>query len=240
MRILQLNIWSGRVIGRLERFFSKNRFDLICLQEAAWSDEDEFLRKFCVTVEQIKSLTGLEHDFRSSNWGMKILSGGQIEQGNVILSREEIVHRQTETIYGEYGVVKNLEDLENHAGTVQIVKLMSGLNIVNYHGIWAPDSMGDKRSVETMKTMGALIEKIDGPVVMCGDLNLVHDSLAMRELGFLRDLTAEYGVKSTLSGLKLDKKIACDHILVNDSVVVRDFQVVSDVVSDHLGLVIEI
>ena len=41
MKILQLNTWTGRIKGALLEFFRKNDFDVICLQEAVWSDNDE-------------------------------------------------------------------------------------------------------------------------------------------------------------------------------------------------------
>ena len=76
--------------------------------------------------------------------------------------------------------------------------------------------------------------------MMCGDFNIIHASPAMRELDFLRDLTEEYGVTNTLSGLKFDGEVACDHILVNDKVTVQNFGVIDKIVSDHKGLVAEI
>ena len=74
---------------------------------------------------------------------------------------------------------------------------------------------------------------------MCGDLNIIHDSPAMRELDFLRDLTDEYKIDNTITGLKFDGKVACDHILVSDDVKVKNFGVLPDLISDHKPLVIE-
>ena len=75
---------------------------------------------------------------------------------------------------------------------------------------------------------------------MCGDLNIVHESPAMRPLDFLRDLTYENNVKTTLSGLKYDGAVPCDHILVNDEVVASCLTVHPDLVSDHLGISVDI
>jgi endonuclease/exonuclease/phosphatase family metal-dependent hydrolase len=61
----------------------------------------------------------------------------------------------------------------------------------------------------------------------------------MRELDFLHDLTHEKGIKNTLSGLKFNGEVACDHILVNDLVKVKRFEVLGDLVSDHKALVLE-
>jgi len=95
----------------------------------------------------------------------------------------------------------------------------------------------------TVKTMGKVadeIKKTEGPIAMCGDLNVVSASPAMRELDFLRDLTAENKLKTTLSGLKFDGEVACDHILVSDEVEVQDFKMRNELISDHFALEAEI
>lgn len=63
----------------------------------------------------------------------------------------------------------------------------------------------------------------------------------MRTLDFLHDLTDEYRVKTTLSGLKYDGVVPCDHILTNSAIkvdhfIVHHFIVHPDLVSDHLAL----
>lgn len=75
---------------------------------------------------------------------------------------------------------------------------------------------------------------------MCGDLNIIHEAPAMCELDFLKDLTHEYNIDNTLSGLKFNGKVACDHILVNNMVHVDTFEVLDTIVSNHKALVAEV
>ena len=91
-----------------------------------------------------------------------------------------------------------------------------------------------------MKIVADKLKEIDGPLVFCGDLNLKYEAPAMRSLDFLRNLTQENGVKTTLSGLKFNGAVPCDYILVNDFVTVEKFAVIPDIVSDHLGIMAEI
>ncbi len=242
MKILQLNVWTGRINGALLDFLRNNVFDVICIQEAVWSNgKQKELENLFATVDQIKEASGLEHESRSSNWGIKIFSDNNIvEQGNVILSKSEIIEKQNELVYSKYGVVKNAQDFYEHAYTLQVAKLECGITIVNHHGYWKPTPMGDETTVEVMKKVANVVRRISGPVVMCGDLNIVHEAPAMRELDFLRDLTHEYYIDNTLSGLKFNGKVACDHILVNDAVRVKRFRVLDDIVSDHKALVAEV
>jgi len=110
-----------------------------------------------------------------------------------------------------------------------------------FHGFWRPNQFGDEESVEAFRNVAKVVQKYNhDPLVMCGDLNVVHQAPAMRELDFLRDLTNEYGVANTLSGIKYDGLVACDHILVNDLVKVENFAVRDELVSDHKALVASI
>lgn len=240
MKILQLNVWTGRIKGALLEFLKESDFDVICLQEAVWSNRDDVLENFSASVRQISEASGLLNISVSSNWRMKFLDDGLIDQGNVILAREKIIDEKIESVYGEHTFVKDVKDFSDHEYTLQIAKLANGLTVVNHHGYWLKDPLGDKTTVEVMRKVANHVKKIEGPLMMCGDFNIIHASPAMRELDFLRDLTEEYGVTNTLSGLKFDGEVACDHILVNDKVTVQNFGVIDKIVSDHKGLVAEI
>lgn len=237
MKILQLNVWDGRIKGALPKFIEENDFDIICMQEALWTKDDEaLLAHFVATTDQIKSLSGLEYESRASNWGLKTI-GGQIEQGNVVLSREPIINERIETVYGAYQACETVDGLIDHCYTLQIVKLKSGITVVNHHGYWLPTPVGDETTVEVMEIVASHIKNIDGPLVMCGDLNIIHESPAMRPLDFLRDLTHEYQIETTLANLKFDGAVACDHVLVSPEIKVNDFSCLNVTVSDHKPLV---
>ena len=242
MKILQLNIWTGRIKGALLDFLRDNDFDVICLQEAVWSNRDDVLENFSASVRQISEVSGLSNISISSNWQMKFFDDeGIVDQGNVILTRERIIEERIESVYGEeHTIIKGAKDFSDHEYTLQIIRLANGLTVVNHHGYWLMNPLGDETTVEVMKKVATHVKIIDGPLVMCGDLNIAHNSPAMRELDFLRDLTDEYGVTNTLTRLKFNGEVACDHILVNDKVVVQDFRVVDKIVSDHKGLITEI
>ena len=242
MRILQLNVWDGRINGALIDYLSQNRFDVICMQEAVWLDQDDrgVHSGFFALTDELKQASGLEYDSRSINWSVNSFLGHTLNQGNVILSREKIIEEKIVTVFDGIKELKSEQDFYDHRYTAQRVKLESGLNIVNYHGYWQKQPLGNEDTVKAMKNVAALIKEADGPLVMCGDLNIIYAAPAMRELDFLRDLTEENHIDNTLSGLKFGGKVACDHILVNDAVSVVDFQIVDKTISDHKGLVVEI
>ncbi|MBR5647862.1 endonuclease/exonuclease/phosphatase family protein [Candidatus Saccharibacteria bacterium] len=241
MRILQLNVWHGRVSGALLDYLSNNSFDVICMQEAVWlEDDDKGVHKgFFVTVDTIKEITGMQYDSRAYNWTVDSFLGHKLYQGNVILSREKIVDEKIIEVCEGSTELKEWGNFFDHHYTAQRVKLESGLNVVNYHGYWQKQPLGNEDTVKAMKNVVPLIKETSGPLVMCGDLNIIYAAPAMRELDFLRDLTEENHVDNTLAGLKFGGKVACDHILVNDQINVSSFQIVDRIVSDHKGLIVE-
>lgn len=238
LKILQLNIWTGRMKGPIETFFKKNQFDIICLQEAVWCD-NEILKNFVIPVDRIKEISGLKYDYRSANWHIDAFNA-KVYQGNVILSRDEIVESRTEFVWGKNDTLSSLDDIKNQKYNLQIVKLKNGLFVANHHGYWLPDPIGDENTIESMKNVATHIRKLDGPLIMTGDLNIIHKSPAMRELNFLKDLTHEYNIKNTLMGLKFDGEVACDHILVNDKITINNFEVLESLISDHKALIANI
>lgn len=240
MKILQLNIWMGKVEGNLRRFLAKSDFDLICMQEVLASPDREIhLSRLCFDLSQIQKFANLPYAFFSPNWSYD-LAGGSCALGNLILSRIPFTHTSSEFINGEYREHTILGESPANNLNLQIARLETGLNIVNHHGFWRPDPIGDEETVAALKKVGQIVSKIDGPLVMCGDLNVIHDAPAMRSLDFLHDLTYENNINNTLSGLKFDGMVACDHILVNDRIEVKSFDVLPDLVSDHLALTADI
>jgi endonuclease/exonuclease/phosphatase family metal-dependent hydrolase len=246
VKVLQLNVWTGRIKGALTRFLREHDYDIICLQEAVWCQEAPIhLGHFVDTVEDLKEAAGLEYDARVSNWGMALLGGeATMEQGNVILSRYPIVSVEKKRIYGKYRCATNF-NIKNGAVDDQgyfalKVKLENGLTVMTYHGYWKPDPIGDETTVECMRKAADMLRDETGPVLMCGDLNVEAASPAMRELDFLKDLTAETGTKQTLMNLKFVKDVACDHILISDDIKWSNFEVHKELVSDHAAVSVDI
>lgn len=236
MKILQLNVWMGKVEGNLRCFLENNDFDVICMQEVfASQSREQHLSRLCFDLSQIVKASGLEYSFFSPNWSSQI-AGGTFEEGNLILSRIPFVETRSEFVNGGYKPDMVLGKTIGNNLNIQIARLENGFTVVNHHGFWLPQPMGNEDAVRAFERVGQIVQKLEGPVVMCGDLNNIYESPAMRPLDFLRDLTHEYHVKNTLSGLKFDGEVACDHILVSLDVNVVDFIVYPDLVSDHFAL----
>ena len=60
MRVLQLNVWMGKIEGNLKRFLEKEKFDVICMQEVMRSeDQIGHVRRLCFDASRIQEASGL-------------------------------------------------------------------------------------------------------------------------------------------------------------------------------------
>lgn len=246
MKILQINGWTGRIKDGLSRFIANGEYDIVCVQEAIWSDScNEYLELYVDTIDKIAREAKFDYVFKTSNYGTKVLDGdAQFEIGNAILSKVPFTSTKEERVLGEYMVAKSIEDCKditaNHCYMAQKVILNTKLAIVNYHGYWQKDPFGNETSVECMRRVANFIKDDYCPTIMCGDLNVVAESPAMRELDFMQDLTASNRVKTTLRNVRFVKDVACDHILITDEISCKKFDLIDAAISDHRALVAEI
>lgn len=247
MKILQINVWTGRMKGALTRFLQENDYDVVCMQEAVWSEQAPLhLAHFVETVDTLKAAGGFDYDVRQSNWGVRMLDGEVIvEQGNAILSKIPIESQELLWVHGEYSnemcYGENWrEQVENQGYGAIKVKLANGATVLTHHGYWQPEPIGNETTVACMRKVADALRGEPAPVIMCGDLNIRPESPAMRELDFLRDLTSEEKVVSTLHYLKLKLDVPCDHILISPELKYRNFCVHEEIISDHKAMSVEI
>lgn len=241
MRIIQLNVWTGRIKGALERFFRENEAAVVCLQEAVWCESGPGQLSYIVdTVDKLKEAGDYQYDYRTANFGVKFRDSDILKHGNVILSKIPISSSETKFVYGEYTEKMDFTKGSDLIYSAQKVVLENGVVVVNYHGYWETNPIGGEKHVECMRQVADMIRDENRPVIVCGDLNVNPESPAMRELDFLHDLTAEYHITQTLQNLKFIKEVACDHILVNDKIKVNDYRTIDQLTSDHKALLVDV
>lgn len=244
MKIMQLNIWAGRMARGLIRYIEKEQPDVICMQEVFNADfavptPDRMFDIF----SRLKEVSGLQYDYFSMRYSVDVI-GRTAPYGNAILSRFPI--KSAQTIQIEKNVLEHVtaeSDIYN-ATNLQIVTIdVDGQvwTIANHHGHHDLDPAGNEESVAAMQRVADSLRDIQGPLVLCGDLNVWPESPAMRVFdGWLDDIVAQSGATSTLARINVDRDVVCDHILVNDNVMVKSFKVDEVIISDHYPLVAEL
>lgn len=173
--------------------------------------------------------------------------GGKAEQGSLILSKYNIKESYNEFYYNEYKYEYDatyFKELDWSRSIENLILDIDGkhLQIINVHGIWNKDKIGDDRTINQSKFILSKIRK-DIPVIVVGDFNLLPNTDSIKLLNKeLINLIDKYNIRTTRPEFDdgLDKgNIVCDYIFVNDKVKVNDFRVLNSLVSDHLPLILE-
>ena len=241
MKLLQLNIWEGKLLKEVLAFIDKEKPDILCLQEVYSCTGDIPLPDLMFnSLELIQQQIGYEYAFFSADF-TAIYSEVPASFGIAIVSRFPLEDKQTIFTHGSYD--PNLTAKSHQANTriLQTCKVNLGgksLSFANHHGHRELDPLGNEISVEKMKLVKAKLQELPLPLIFSGDLNIKSESPAMRVFdGFLKDLTAEHNIPSTLSQFGKAKNVACDHILVSDDIQVMSFNVSEELISDHRALI---
>lgn len=244
MKLMQLNIWRGKLNNQIAKLVQAEQPDVICMQEvfgepdAVISNPDRMFE----SLELIAEAGGFDYKFFAPIYSTTY-SGRSIRYGNAIVSKYPLLEQETVFTRGEF--IENLDVSAEFASpyNLQLARLEVGpvsVTIANHHGYWLTNPMGDQTSVDSMELVANRLKRVTGPLVLAGDLNVIPASPAMRVFdGFLEDLTATHNLKTTLSEFGKVPDVPCDHILVSPEVQVRNFSASDALVSDHKALLLE-
>ena len=173
--------------------------------------------------------------------------GGKAEQGSLIISKYSIKEHYNQFYYNDYKYnydathFKEKDWCRSIQNTILEIKGKE-IQIINVHGIWNKDKLGDDRTINQSKFILEKIRK-DIPVIVVGDFNLLPNTESIKILNNeLVNLIDKYNIESTRPNFDdgLDKgNIVCDYVFVNDKVKVNDFKVIESNVSDHLPLILD-
>lgn len=254
MKIISLNTWGGRA-GKegLLNFFSNhiNKIDIFCLQEI-WSAPYEHLEGVRIGGVEAKheeimvygkqEITDIMREYiplfkphHLDNYGLLMLVNKDLE---ILQEGEIFVHK-------EKGYLPE-GDVGHHARNIQYVSVASNgkvVTVINFHGLWNGKGKEDSQDrLEQSRKIISFIKKLEGEVVLMGDFNLLPEteSLLMFEKAGLINLIKQHQVSSTRTRFYKKSEKFADYIFVSEGVVVKEFKVLPEEVSDHSPLYIEI
>lgn len=258
MKLLNINI--GIKIDNSEKvadFIRKVDADIVAIQEIVRPLEDRVKKQFRSKDDIEHELKGLyPYQFfgplwvaKSINEGDKIIFdfGGRMEQGNEILTKYPIVEATNEHYYKSYSYALDWSNWKNedHGRALQVVELNvddKELQVLNLHGIWTEDKMGDKRTLEECKYVIGAAKRKRIPTIITGDFNLLPETESIRLMNKeFRNLIEEYEIKTTRPSFKdeIDEgRNVVDYIFVSGGVKVVDFKVIDSDISDHLPMLL--
>lgn len=92
MKILQLNIWGGRLFRQITDLIEKEQPDIICLQEVYSGEGGDF--GVLETIEEMQEVTPGYELFFSKLYGISLMHR-EVSFGNSILSKFPIEKKET-------------------------------------------------------------------------------------------------------------------------------------------------
>jgi endonuclease/exonuclease/phosphatase family metal-dependent hydrolase len=165
MKLLSLNIKfnlanNQAVVGLIRELAP----DLVLLQEVIEHNQNSVLEKYrSKEYLDVQLRTLYPHRFFTKLWqsenflvnGRQIFEpGGRVTQGNYLLSKYPFMAKKECFFYGKFEVNNDWSDFEknDHGRAIQMVEIDcpdahgTKLTVVNIHGIWTQDKLGDERT----------------------------------------------------------------------------------------------
>lgn len=239
MKLLQLNVWNGRLDKQIPELFVNEKADILCLQEAISLEGEASL---FITLEEMQAAAGLEYVLtapvfsfnfmhRLANFSNCILSRLPIQKSEVIFTNNEFTDN--------FDFVLGRANMRNFAHAEIDIGGVSS-HFLTHHGYHIPDhKKGDENTLRQMKFLGEYIDSLNGPVILTGDFNLAPHSKSLEHINRrLRNLSMEYNLTTTRTHLT-NKREVCDYIFINDKIKVNNFYASDFVASDHKALILD-
>jgi endonuclease/exonuclease/phosphatase family metal-dependent hydrolase len=101
MKIVQVNVWMGRLAKGLMRYIEKEQPDIICMQEVFDSSFTvSYPDRMFTILQLLKEASGLEYEYFSTRYSVDVMDG-TVPYGNAILSRFPFRSERTVQIENE-------------------------------------------------------------------------------------------------------------------------------------------
>lgn len=240
MKLITLNIWGGHLRNPLLKFIYEHRnVDIFCLQEVYFNAhrtiaDKERERSLNIFSDLQKLLPDHHAIFKPAV--ENVYGVGMLIKNNIdILSEGEInIHQKQH--YPGIGV--------NHDRNLQWIECELNnkiYSILNIHGLW--NGRGKKDTIERINQSQRIrhfMDTINTPQILCGDFNLLPNtkSMSILEQG-MNNLVTSHNIRSTRTRFYTKEEQFADYILTSPEIIVNQFSVMKDEVSDHAPLFID-
>ncbi len=254
MKLISLNVWGGRVYTELVKFLEreKSNTDIFCFQEvldygrgepgpdAKEAKARHQPKEFQEKSDLYKKLTEILSDFNPFlsepySSGMERLA--VFVRKGISVSEETLqVHKpfQVDVNGKPYYVACLLQHVHVEIGD-------KSYDVANVHGLWQGGSKSDTpERLDQSREIVRLLSGFSSPKILCGDFNLSPNTQSIRIIeGVMGNLIREKGITNTRSPLYTKPLRYADYVFTSTNINVIKFEVMQNVVSDHLPLLLE-
>lgn len=240
IKVLQWNIWFKERIENILGVITELNPDIICLQEVTRNSE---FNEYKDIPAMLISKLGLFGYFGST---VKFLDG--YEQGNMILSKFEIVSSNTTFLSGNTNNDESYETELRSAVTSNIKINEEIITIITTHLSYRAYFKEDEYTLKENKKFLELVEKTDKTTIVAGDFNRTPDSKLVDNLSkLLKHASPEFSKNTWTTkpfeydGFKENKlKWRLDYVFVSNNISVISSKIIKTSASDHLPILIEV
>jgi len=237
MQLITLNIWGGQIKESLLNFIQTyQHVDFFCLQEVYHRapykiSTNEDLVCLSILDKIAKQLPNHRFFFRpvvSNTYGLAIFIKKNIE----LLNEGEVIIYENPDYPGQGPRHhRNLQWVECRFQGKKYV-------VINTHFLWNGAGKGDSEDrIQQSTRVKHFLDSLSVPNLLCGDFNLRPDTESIKILeNNMRNLVKDYDITSTRTSLYPKAERFADYVLVSPDIVVDDFKVLADEVSDHAPL----
>jgi exonuclease III len=246
IKVISLNTWRGKLFDELIEFIREKSYEkgVFCFQEI-FSSEHNILYKGFSRLNLLEELKEVLFDFDcyfAPTHG-SVYEDASFTYGNAIFVRKslDVIEHSYFFTYGFFN--SRIEGAtSNDSRNFQCIKLRvddEDYTICNFHGVWIR-GFGKEDNEERIlqsETIKSFLRDIKGKKIICGDFNLLPDTMSIKLLEEdLINLIKVYDVETTRSSFYTRDAKFADYVFVSSEVEIVDFNVLEDEVSDHLPL----
>lgn len=239
MKLVQLNAWGGRLGAQVKDLLIAENPDIVCLQEII---DVEGHPGLFTSLRELQDGASIKYSFHSPVMSFRYMDK-TASFGNGIISKLSM--KGQETIFTNLDYVENFSFDEHDYNIRNLQHAIIPINnkdvhILNHHGHHVREHKnGTTDTLRQCMQITSYINSLSGPIILTGDFNLVPDSESIKLINKrLRNLPKEHKLTTTRNHLTTKTEV-CDYIFVSDDIIVDNFYMSPDVVSDHAALVLE-
>ncbi len=238
MKLLSLNIWTGRHREPLNEFLERysKEIDIFCFQEVFHNGKIPEGYHPDENMEIFSDLKKLLPDFNGY-----LAPPNSTEESLAIFTKKGLVIDKVDYFFALKQSNGNARQLGIPLQYMEFKNNGKKYTICNFHGWWVSNSKSDtpERLVQS-QNVRKFLESITTSKIICGDFNLAPDTESMSIIDEgMKNLIKENNIISTRSHLYTKEVKFADYVIVSPEIEVKDFKVLQDVVSDHLPMYLD-
>lgn len=248
LKVLQLNAYAGTYWEALSNYLHTNTFDILQLQEMV----GEHTRVGNIDTkeniyQEISKLLG--NGYQGRLYKTETFSSSPTSYDGVatfvrkditILEEKNII--QKEAVFPFDSDRKDFENVGRGALALKVTKENKPFWLLNTHLAWSPNSEDTDEKIKQATILFTFLKKLSEPFIFTGDLNANPQTKTIKIFDEIaQNVNRTFGVINTLNP-RLHKAdvfppgLIVDYFFVSNDISVKEFAVVEDDISDHLGL----